>query len=75
MAVAIGADPATLLGAVTPVPDSLSEYQFAGLLRGSRTEVVDAGVGEGGLMLQVPASAEIVLEGHIPPAPAGYEGA
>ena len=52
----------------------MSEYQFAGLLRGSRTEVVDAGVGEGGLMLQVPASAEIVLEGHIPPAPAGYEG-
>ena len=75
MVVALGADPATILGAVTPVPDSLSEYQFAGLLRGSRTEVVDAGVGEGGLMLQVPASAEIVLEGHIPPAPAGYEGA
>ena len=74
MVVALGADPATILGAVTPVPDSLSEYQFAGLLRGSRTEVVDAGVGEGGLMLQVPASAEIVLEGHIPPAPAGYEG-
>ena len=74
MVVALGADPATILGAVTPVPDSLSEYQFAGLLRGSRTEVVDSGVGEGGLMLQVPASAEIVLEGHIPPAPAGYEG-
>ncbi|MDZ7589486.1 MAG: UbiD family decarboxylase [Rubrivivax sp.] len=74
MAVALGADPATILGAVTPVPDTLSEYQFAGLLRGSRTEVVDSGVGEGGLMLQVPASAEIVLEGHIPPAPAGYEG-
>jgi len=74
MAVALGADPATILGAVTPVPDSLSEYQFAGLLRGSRTEVVDSGVGEGGLMLQVPASAEIVLEGHVPPAPAGYEG-
>ncbi|MDO8419377.1 MAG: UbiD family decarboxylase [Rubrivivax sp.] len=74
MAVALGADPATILGAVTPVPDSLSEYQFAGLLRGSRTELVDSGVGEGGLMLQVPASAEIVLEGHIPPAPAGFEG-
>ncbi len=75
MAVALGADPATILGAVTPVPDSLSEYQFAGLLRGSRTEVVNSGVGEGGLQLQVPASAEIVLEGHIPTAPAGFEGA
>jgi 4-hydroxy-3-polyprenylbenzoate decarboxylase len=74
MAVALGADPATILGAVTPVPDSLSEYQFAGLLRGSRTEVVASGVGEGALKLQVPASAEIVLEGHIPPAEAGYEG-
>ncbi len=74
MAVALGADPATILGAVTPVPDTLSEYQFAGLLRGSRTEVVASGVGEGGLMLQVPASAEIVLEGHIPTAPAGFEG-
>ena len=47
VAVALGADPATILGAVTPVPDTLSEYQFAGLLRGSRTEVVDTGVGEG----------------------------
>jgi len=74
MAVALGADPATILGAVTPVPDSLSEYQFAGLLRGSRTEVVATGVGEGGLMLQVPASAEIVLEGHIPPAAPGFVG-
>jgi 4-hydroxy-3-polyprenylbenzoate decarboxylase len=74
IAVALGADPATILGAVTPVPDTLSEYQFAGLLRGGRTEVVDTGVGEGGLMLQVPASAEIVLEGRIPPAPAGLEG-
>jgi 4-hydroxy-3-polyprenylbenzoate decarboxylase len=74
IAVALGADPATILGAVTPVPDSLSEYQFAGLLRGSRTELVESSVGEGGLRLQVPASAEIVLEGHIPPAPAGYEG-
>jgi 4-hydroxy-3-polyprenylbenzoate decarboxylase len=71
---ALGADPATILGAVTPVPDTLSEYQFAGLLRGSRTEVVASGVGEGGLMLQVPASAEIVLEGHIPPAAPGFEG-
>jgi len=74
IAVALGADPATILGAVTPVPDSLSEYQFAGLLRGSRTEVVDSGVGEGEWMLQVPASAEIVLEGHIPVATSGYTG-
>jgi len=74
IAVALGADPATILGAVTPVPDTLSEYQFAGLLRGSRTQVVDAGVGEGGLMLQVPASAEIVLEGHIPTATTGFTG-
>jgi 4-hydroxy-3-polyprenylbenzoate decarboxylase len=63
VAVALGADPATILGAVTPVPDSLSEYQFAGLLRGARTEVAAAL----GVPLQVPASAEIVLEGHIQP--------
>ncbi len=63
IAVALGADPATILGAVTPVPDSLSEYQFAGLLRGSRTELVKAK----GSDLRVPASAEIVLEGHIYP--------
>ena len=72
--VALGADPATILGAVTPVPDTLSEYQFAGLLRGSRTEVTDSGVGDAGVMLQVPASAEIVLEGHIPVAASGYTG-
>ncbi|WP_397534839.1 UbiD family decarboxylase [Roseateles sp.] len=72
--VALGADPATILGAVTPVPDSLSEYQFAGLLRGSRTELVNSGVGEAGCMLQVPASAEIVLEGCIPVAEPGFEG-
>jgi len=74
IAVALGADPATILGAVTPVPDSLSEYQFAGLLRGSRTEVVKAMGSE----LRVPASAEIVLEGHIYPDalhPSGYEHA
>jgi 4-hydroxy-3-polyprenylbenzoate decarboxylase len=71
IAVALGADPATILGAVTPVPDSLSEYQFAGLLRGSRTEVVAPRSVKGGLMLQVPASAEIVLEGHIPTAAPG----
>ncbi|NML14356.1 4-hydroxy-3-polyprenylbenzoate decarboxylase [Azohydromonas caseinilytica] len=74
IAVALGADPATLLGAVTPVPDTLSEYQFAGLLRGSRTELADTSVGEGPLKLQVPASAEIVLEGHIPTAAPGYQG-
>ncbi len=74
MAVALGADPATMLGAVTPVPDALSEYQFAGLLRGSRTEVTDCLVGDAGLMLQVPASAEFVLEGHIPVAAAGFVG-
>jgi 4-hydroxy-3-polyprenylbenzoate decarboxylase len=68
--VALGADPATLLGAVTPVPDSLSEYQFAGLLRGSRTEVVRA-LGSG---LNVPATAEIVLEGHIYPDPQHASG-
>src|SRR5215470_18222500 len=59
LAVALGADPATILGAVTPVPDTLSEYQFAGLLRGSRTEIVKC-ITHG---LHVPASAEIVLEG------------
>jgi 4-hydroxy-3-polyprenylbenzoate decarboxylase len=63
IAVVIGADPATILGAVTPVPDSLSEYQFAGLLRGSKTELVKCL----GSDLQVPASAEIVLEGVIHP--------
>ncbi|MGS5085866.1 4-hydroxy-3-polyprenylbenzoate decarboxylase [Hydrogenophaga sp. A37] len=74
VAVALGADPATILGAVTPVPDSLSEYQFAGLLRGARTEVVRAV----GVPLQVPASAEIVLEGHIQPDashPSGWQHA
>lgn len=61
VAVALGADPATILGAVTPVPDSLSEYGFAGLLRGGKTEVVKC-IGSD---LQVPASAEFVLEGVI----------
>jgi 4-hydroxy-3-polyprenylbenzoate decarboxylase len=60
VAIALGADPATLLGAVTPVPDTLSEYAFAGLLRGGRTLLTDAIGG-----LQVPASAEIILEGHL----------
>ena len=70
VAVALGADPATVLGAVTPVPDSLSEYAFAGLLRGSRTEVVKARDSD----LQVPASAEIVLEGVIHPGDMADEG-
>ncbi|MEO8935569.1 MAG: 4-hydroxy-3-polyprenylbenzoate decarboxylase [Burkholderiaceae bacterium] len=70
IAVALGADPATMLGAVTPVPDSLSEYQFAGLLRGGPTEVSRCI----GIDLQVPARAEIVLEGHVPVAEAGYAG-
>ena len=61
VAVALGADPATILAAVTPVPDTLGEYQFAGLLRGSRTELVKCLGSE----LRVPASAEIVLEGFI----------
>ena len=74
MVVALGADPATVLGAVTPVPDSLSEYQFAGLLRGSRTELADTGVGEGEHRLQAPASAEFVLEGHVPVAAPGFTG-
>ncbi len=70
IAVALGADPATILGAVTPVPDSLSEYQFAGLLRGARTELVKCL----GSDLQVPASAEIVLEGVIHADEAALEG-
>ncbi len=70
VAVALGADPATILGAVTPVPDSLSEYAFAGLLRGYRTEVVKCL----GSDLQVPATAEIVLEGVIHPQDMADEG-
>ena len=70
VAVVIGADPATILGAVTPVPDSLSEYQFAGLLRGAKTELVKCL----GSDLQVPASAEIVLEGVIHPDEMALEG-
>ena len=70
VAVVLGCDPATILGAVTPVPDTLSEYQFAGLLRGSRTELVKC-IGSD---LQVPARAEIVLEGHIHPNDMAMEG-
>ena len=72
LAVALGADPATMLGAVTPVPDTLSEYQFAGLLRGARTELARCITHD----LQVPATAEIVLEGYIHPGDsAEYETA
>lgn len=70
VAVALGADPATILGAVTPVPDSLSEYAFAGLLRGSKTVLTQCGHAD----LQVPASAEIVLEGFIYPDDTAEEG-
>jgi len=70
IAVALGADPATILGAVTPVPDTLSEYAFAGLLRGSKTEVTQC-IGSD---LQVPASAEFVLEGFIYPDDMAPEG-
>ncbi len=70
VAVALGADPATTLAAVTPVPDALGEYQFAGLLRGARTELVKC-IGSD---LEVPARAEIVLEGAIQPGDLALEG-
>ena len=70
IAVALGADPATILAAVTPVPDPLSEYAFAGLLRGSKTEVARCITHD----LQVPASAEIVLEGYLLPNEVADEG-
>ncbi len=70
VAVALGADPATILGAVTPVPDTLSEYAFAGLLRGSKTELSTCLTHS----LQIPASAEIVLEGFIYPDETAPEG-
>ena len=70
VSVALGADPATILAAVTPVPDTLSEYAFAGLLRGSRTEVTRSL----GSDLQVPAGAEFVLEGVIHPDDTAPEG-
>ncbi|HJR21482.1 MAG TPA: UbiD family decarboxylase, partial [Dongiaceae bacterium] len=57
----IGADPGTIIAAVTPVPDTLSEYQFAGMLRGRKVELVDCKT----VPLKVPATAEIVLEGHV----------
>ena len=70
VAVALGADPATILGAVTPVPDTLSEYAFAGLLRGGKTEVTQCISCD----LTVPATAEMVLEGYIDPAETAPEG-
>ncbi|MDN3652978.1 4-hydroxy-3-polyprenylbenzoate decarboxylase [Thalassotalea ponticola] len=70
VSVALGADPATILGAVTPVPDTLSEYAFAGLLRGSKTEVVKSLSND----LEVPASAEIILEGYLDPEETAPEG-
>ena len=70
ISVALGADPATTLGAVTPVPDNLSEYAFAGLLRGRKTELVKSVSND----LQVPASAEIILEGYIDPDETAEEG-
>ncbi|MBX4354832.1 UbiD family decarboxylase, partial [Mycobacterium tuberculosis] len=70
VSVALGADPATILGAVTPVPDTLSEYAFAGLLRGTKTEVVKCVSND----LEVPASAEIVLEGYIEAGEMAPEG-
>ena len=70
MAVVLGADPATILAAVTPVPDSLSEHAFAGLLRGERTLLTQAKLSE----LQVPASAEFVLEGYLYPGENASEG-
>ena len=70
VSVALGADPATILGAVTPVPDTLSEYAFAGLLRGAKTEVTKSISND----LQVPATAEIILEGYLDPDETAPEG-
>jgi 4-hydroxy-3-polyprenylbenzoate decarboxylase len=60
-AAVLGADPGTILAAVTPVPDTLSEYQFAGLLRGKRVDLVECRT----VPIRVPATAEIVIEGHV----------
>ncbi|MFP3014326.1 MAG: 4-hydroxy-3-polyprenylbenzoate decarboxylase [Arsenophonus sp.] len=70
IAVALGADPATILAAVAPIPDTLSEYAFAGLLRGDRSEVVKCISND----LEVPSGAEIILEGHIDPEEFAQEG-
>ncbi|MDR0577158.1 MAG: 4-hydroxy-3-polyprenylbenzoate decarboxylase [Candidatus Accumulibacter sp.] len=75
VAVALGCDPATIIGAVTPVPDNLSEYQFAGLLRGAKTELAPClGELQARAGLHVPATAEIVLEGAIDPGETALEG-
>lgn len=75
VALALGADPATTLGAVTPVPDSLSEYAFAGLLRGAKTELVRCySQACKDHDLQVPASAEFILEGYLEPGEMADEG-
>ena len=70
VAVALGADPATILAAVTPIPDTISEYAFAGLLRGAKTELVNCQTSD----LQVPASAEFILEGYLEPGVEADEG-
>lgn len=70
VSVVLGCDPATILAAVTPIPDSLSEYQFAGLLRGAKTELTQS-IGND---LQIPARAEMILEGHIYPDDTALEG-
>ena len=70
VSVALGADPATILGAVTPIPDTLSEYAFAGLLRGSRTKIAKSLTND----LDVPATAEIILEGYLQPGEEAPEG-
>ena len=75
VAIALGADPATTLAAVTPIPDAVSEYAFAGLLRGSKTELAECFTPlcrEHGL--QVPASAEYILEGYLEPGETAQEG-
>jgi 4-hydroxy-3-polyprenylbenzoate decarboxylase len=75
VAIALGADPATTLAAVTPIPDAVSEYAFAGLLRGSKTELAECFTPlcrEHGL--QVPASAEYILEGYLEPGETAEEG-
>lgn len=71
LAVALGTDPATILAAVTPIPDTLSEYAFAGLLRGSKTELAPC-ISDNGL--HVPANAEFILEGYIEPGEEALEG-
>ncbi len=70
VAAVIGCDPATILAAVTPVPDTLSEYEFSGLLRGAKLELTDCKT----IPLKVPAQAEIVLEGHVSLTEEGMEG-